>query len=253
MLGLPYITHDLIPNILIRLPPRSVARFRSVCKDWLAVISDPRFVDAHLQAAKQRPSVLMVPTSYNKFRFPLLMGFYRYRVGGEAEQLMHIKKLCESVCMRNTPLHCDGLLLIPGTTEQMVICNPATREFFSVPYGTLGMHNHDTVPFYSTIRYASRTGLGFDPRSNKYKLARFFYQCPSSGEAAVCKLEVHTLGTNVWRRTADDPPYRANPSSRARLHILDTHWFDVGLPADPARVSQVQFGRREVQPCPVPS
>jgi hypothetical protein len=45
-----------------------------VCKDWLAAISDPQFVDTHLQAAKQRPSVLMVPTSYNKFRFRLLMG-----------------------------------------------------------------------------------------------------------------------------------------------------------------------------------
>jgi hypothetical protein len=50
---------------------------------------------------------------------------------------MHIKKLCESVCMRNTPVHCDGLLLIPETTEHMVICNLATGEFFSVPYGTL--------------------------------------------------------------------------------------------------------------------
>jgi hypothetical protein len=62
-LGLRYITHDLIPNILIRLPPRSVACFRSVCKDWLAAISDSQFVDAHLKAAKQRPSLLMLPTS----------------------------------------------------------------------------------------------------------------------------------------------------------------------------------------------
>jgi F-box interacting protein len=91
----------------------------------------------------------------------------------------------------------------------------------------LGMHNHNTVPFYSTIRYASMTGLGFDPRSKKYKLARFFYQRPSSGEAAVCKLEVHTLGTNVWRRTADDPPYGI--AGRTPVHVQGSiYWILIG-------------------------
>ncbi|KAK1642748.1 hypothetical protein QYE76_060553 [Lolium multiflorum] len=136
-----YISHDLIHNILSRLPPRFVARCRSVCKDWLAAISDPDFFVAHLQAAKRRPSLLMVPTTSNeRCAFPLFMGFYRYCVGVEAE-LMYFKNFSRIVCMRNPPVHCDGLILITANVERMMICNPAMREVVSLPRASNGKRN----------------------------------------------------------------------------------------------------------------
>nr|XP_017178132.2 F-box/kelch-repeat protein At3g06240-like [Malus domestica]XP_028950854.1 F-box/kelch-repeat protein At3g06240-like [Malus domestica] len=42
---LPY---EIVEEILLQLPVKSLLRFRSVCKPWLALISDPKFVKSHL-------------------------------------------------------------------------------------------------------------------------------------------------------------------------------------------------------------
>jgi F-box interacting protein len=81
-----------------------------------------------------------------------------------------------------------------------MICNPATREFVTLP-----------KPKRKHYEYTSpRAGFGFDPCTNKYKVARFFYRKlrRRTGRCkVVCKFEVLTLGTtNTWRQTAD-PPY----------------------------------------------
>lgn len=42
---LPY---EIVEEILLQLPVKSLLRFRSVCKPWGALISDPKFVKSHL-------------------------------------------------------------------------------------------------------------------------------------------------------------------------------------------------------------
>ncbi|XP_057436221.1 putative F-box/kelch-repeat protein At3g17570 isoform X2 [Lotus japonicus] len=42
---------DLIPQILVRLPVRSLLRFKSVCKSWRSLISDPKFGKSHFDLA----------------------------------------------------------------------------------------------------------------------------------------------------------------------------------------------------------
>jgi hypothetical protein len=179
-------------------------------------------VVAHLQAAKRRPSLLMVPTTSNeRCVFPLFMGFYMYRVGVEAE-LMYFKNFSRIVCMRNPPVHCDGLILIAANVERMMICNPAMGKVASLPRASNGKRN-SFGHCNSSLHFASRAGLGFDPRSKKYKVARFFYQ-NLTGYDIVCKFEVLTLGTNVWRRTADDPPYPI--SGRTPVHVQGSiYWI----------------------------
>jgi F-box interacting protein len=58
----------------------------------------------------------------------------------------------------------------------------------------------------ATFAQAQGLGFGFDPHSNKYKMARAFYQRDYPTTRQVCKFEVLTLGTNAWRQT-EDPPY----------------------------------------------
>ncbi|XP_057447289.1 F-box protein CPR1-like [Lotus japonicus] len=50
---IPTITlpHDLIVQILLRLPVRSLIRFKSVCKSWLSLVSDPQFGESHFDLA----------------------------------------------------------------------------------------------------------------------------------------------------------------------------------------------------------
>ncbi|RHN39071.1 putative F-box domain-containing protein [Medicago truncatula] len=41
--------HELIIQILLRLPMKSLIRFKCVCKSWLTLISDPHFANSHFQ------------------------------------------------------------------------------------------------------------------------------------------------------------------------------------------------------------
>ncbi|CAN6292816.1 unnamed protein product [Urochloa humidicola] len=71
---------EIVWEILIRLPVKSLARFRTVSKAWLAIISDPCFVLAHLQCSKQKQhqnpsSFLIIPQFL--FRPTSTSGAYR--------------------------------------------------------------------------------------------------------------------------------------------------------------------------------
>ncbi|EYU20296.1 hypothetical protein MIMGU_mgv1a018445mg [Erythranthe guttata] len=48
-----YVPSEIIENILLRLPVKSLMRFKCVSKSWEATISDPEFIANHLRQAKE--------------------------------------------------------------------------------------------------------------------------------------------------------------------------------------------------------
>lgn len=191
---LRYIPEDVLFKILSWLPSKSLIRFRSVCKAWHATISSSRFVNAHLECSKQRPSLLVIPGSFemkkNGENIAFLMSLYKY----QDPNIMHLQDFPRGIRKWIRPVHCDGLLLISTRKHKMMICNPSTREIVSLPEGS------------HSLCGGMGLGFGFDPHSNKYKMARAFYQRDYPTTRQVCKFEVLTLGTNAWRQT-EDPPY----------------------------------------------
>uniref|UniRef100_A0A0E0M1V5 F-box associated beta-propeller type 3 domain-containing protein n=1 Tax=Oryza punctata TaxID=4537 RepID=A0A0E0M1V5_ORYPU len=167
-------------RILLRYIPEDVM-FTSLCKAWHAMISSSRFVNAHLECSKQRPSMLMILGSFemqkNGENIAFLMNLYKY----QDPNIMHMQDFPRGICKWIRSVHCDGLLLIStrGRKHKMMICNPLTRDIVSLPEGSRNLCG------------GMGLGFGFDPHSNKYK---------------VCKFEVLTLGTDAWRQT-QDPPY----------------------------------------------
>jgi len=59
-----YLPDELIIQILLRLPVKSLIRFKRVCKPWFSLISDSHFANSHLQitAATQRRILFLTPT-----------------------------------------------------------------------------------------------------------------------------------------------------------------------------------------------
>ncbi|CAN6173887.1 unnamed protein product [Urochloa humidicola] len=215
-LAATYIPDELIFSILSRLPAKSVIRFRCVSKAWLAMTSSQTFVDAHLGFSKaSRLTQLIVPgepfQQQRGPKTPLYMEFYKYmHIGGRGSvsELVYGQHIPGEFSERAPPLHCDGLILTYTRDQEIMLCNPATKEFLALPKGT----THGVVG-------DQLVGFGRDPCSTRYKVARFFYQrrAGAGGTSQVeCKLEVLTLGTNVWRRTVD-PPCRVFGLSPAHI------------------------------------
>ncbi|KAL9860468.1 putative F-box domain-containing protein [Arabidopsis thaliana] len=44
---------DLEEEILFRVPPRSLVRFRSVCKEWKTLFNNKRFINRNFACARQ--------------------------------------------------------------------------------------------------------------------------------------------------------------------------------------------------------
>ncbi|CAJ2634502.1 unnamed protein product [Trifolium pratense] len=59
-----YLPHELIIQILLRLPVKSLLRFKCVCKLWLTLICDTHFANSHFQiTATHTPTVLFLSNS----------------------------------------------------------------------------------------------------------------------------------------------------------------------------------------------
>jgi len=199
----------LLFEILVRLPVKSLVRFKSVCKAWCATIASAHFVRLHLELARARSSssMVIVPRKEQPRPTKLASGFVHIfsfrpaRQSNVAKLIMKSKPRPGGIPHFTIPLHCDGLILIPSVTGHIFVCNPATKEFVELPRGT------------RNVALDQRVAFGFDPSSGTYKVARHFLRSYSEGQKRTeydVGHEVLTLGDGIetleWKATID-PPY----------------------------------------------
>ncbi|RXH90692.1 hypothetical protein DVH24_035456 [Malus domestica] len=66
-----HIPEEILFEILVRLPVKSLLRFRCVCKSWNTLISSPDFRNAHLEKNIMRDSYDYVLIRTANYRFSL--------------------------------------------------------------------------------------------------------------------------------------------------------------------------------------
>lgn len=230
----PELFDEIIWEILTRLPVESLLRFRSVSKAWLAIISDPSFIHAHLHfhrhIQQQNPSCFLVspyvflqrrrgPASKPK---PIStdISFYQWRLKegtrsrrGRTATLIYERHFpAGEFGMTFEMAHCDGLVLLP-TDSKTYVFNPGTRDAIVLPES-----KRNALPLHDTCL---PVGLGFDASSGRYKVARAF--CRSSHDnpmkMVAMGMEVFTVNgeeAGSWRETMEDPPYIMLSSQTAR-------------------------------------
>ncbi|KAK3145053.1 hypothetical protein QOZ80_4AG0322130 [Eleusine coracana subsp. coracana] len=200
----------LVSDVLVRVPVKSLLRFRSVCRSWRA--APPRTLP---RAASVRGGVPCEPhleqywaEARSSKDQPLeFRRIWAGRLGGEpTAELMHAVT-CYITAVTH-PVHCDGLVLVHTTSGELYLSNPATREFVRLPRGS------------RTVSWENPVAFGFDPWSGTYKVARCFYrrfemeESDDDGDMDYdIGHEVLTLGgtSPSWEET-DDPPHAIMPT-----------------------------------------
>ncbi|CAM0884750.1 unnamed protein product [Alopecurus aequalis] len=135
---------DIIWEILVRLPPTSLLRCRSVCRAWRRVTYAREFLLAH---HARQPS-LPIFSGNNILAFD-------HRAAPDDNQLHTIAQLDEFV---HAEASCDGLLVLSklvGSSYHLSICNPATREHALLgppgDLGIMGMYLHRPTGEYRLL------------------------------------------------------------------------------------------------------
>ncbi|XP_074297924.1 F-box/kelch-repeat protein At3g23880-like [Silene latifolia] len=163
---------DVILEILILLPAKSVLRFKCVCKEWYNLINNPLFAKLHLNKSLQSDSrhnhALLCETTLR-----IVDDLYRPSRWTKLNWPKQIKKIIDKA-YTDVVGSCNGLVcfkihvLNDGTATHFpyytlscfFICNPTTRTFkLILPSSDKIWSNHD-------LSY----GFGYDSEHDDYKI-----------------------------------------------------------------------------------
>ncbi|CAA0820521.1 Unknown protein [Striga hermonthica] len=227
---------DLPPNIimeiLVRLPLRTLFLSRSVCKTFLTLTSpNPHFIDLHSSNAAQilliqlggalNPSHLL---NVAEPELDLRSGLYFF-----PKPLFQLPKMGTSVLYYRTHLRepnnfvlinsCNGLIYLVrryARDERSLVCNPVTNEYLLIPEvdGELRLKT-ETKSMW----------LGFSPGTNQYKVMRVSRSLNNFEFAA----QVFVIGSDSWRSIeAVAAPLGAEHSWDLYPTFLNglTYWLD---------------------------
>ncbi|XP_058182198.1 F-box/kelch-repeat protein At3g23880-like [Rhododendron vialii] len=196
-----HIPREIIFDILSRLPVKSLLRFRSVCKPWLSVISNPQFVKTHLSTYSYKGDDDDDDCTHHRL---VLNTHPSHNVTGL--KTCSLETVCsvlesqqwESAVDLDYPFNdldqyvvvvgsCNGLMCVAATrTGTIYLLNPSTRKSKRLPdwRGSRDLY-----------------GFGFDESNDDYKVVLISYR--GGGVSAKSNVMVYTLRTDSWRQIGD--------------------------------------------------
>nr|GMC94360.1 F-box protein At5g07610-like [Ipomoea batatas] len=221
---------DLLTEIFLYLPVKSLLRFKSVSKRWLSLITHPYFHTRRKKPVsgivfKKSNSTLPVP----EFDFISLDGSdppFRTLEFGDEKCGMAVQSSCNG-------LLCCSSFKVEDNRRRFYVYNPSTRSFAALP-DSQGIGRVHSVT------------LAFDPtKSPHYKVVLVVF----SGTASF-QLEVYSSETREWKRV-QRPLFRDLNYKLGVYWNGNVNWFgnnvETGLHFD---VEKERFGEMAMPPMP---
>ncbi|XP_061374147.1 F-box/kelch-repeat protein At3g23880-like [Gastrolobium bilobum] len=199
--------HDLVKEIMLRLPVKSLVRFKCVCKSWHSHISDPHFAKSHYELSAAPSHRLLHITRSGKVSFipPLLK-----RAKGK---LMHTPKILGS---------CRGFVLIERY-QNLYIWNPLTGFHRHLSYSDIGKQHH----YPATLLI----GFGYDPSTDDYLIVVLWgkYRTVFDHDDMQTSLVLFSFRTNSWKESQRSRvPYDYIDNNQSFLFNDAVHWLACG-------------------------
>ncbi|QCE15609.1 F-box protein 22 [Vigna unguiculata] len=186
---MPILLSELIIEILLRLPVKSLVRFKCVCKSWLSLLSDPYFAISHFQrltAASTARLLLIAPPNPGIRSIDFNASLH----DDSAMYTLNLDFLSPNDYSDFRIVgSCRGFLLL-NSYQSLWVWNPSTGVHRKLP-STLIESNFKTFLL----------GFGYDPSADDYLVVKASsYDNPMRGfDKATNRVEFFSLKTNVWR------------------------------------------------------
>nr|BEL64084.1 hypothetical protein [Pyrus pyrifolia] len=216
---------DRVVEILSRLPPKPLMRFKCIRKSWCTLISSPSFMAKHLNNCmdnKLSSSTCILLNRSQPHIFPdqnwkqeVFWSKINIFIDSDEHNLHY------DVLDLNIPFpfedhdfvqihgYCNGIVcVIVG--NHFFLCNPATREFMQLPDSCLLLPPAEGKFELDTTFEA--LGFGFDCKTKEYKVVQIIENCEYSDDEQTyyhCTTlphtaEVYTTTANSWKEIKID-------------------------------------------------
>ena len=214
--------HEILTNVFVRLPIKSIVTCTAVCKTWKSLLQNPTFISNHLHH------------SNNNNKHPLLL--FRHCLSEKEHYVLHFDKqdFNEYTRFDDFPFHgqsYEGIFLVVGTCNGLIfladdlygyrkffLWNPCVRKFVKLPKPNITCFSHDA--------YDASVGFGFDSKTDDYKVVRFvtLEEKGQKGKSPP-EVEVYSLSTGKWRMVTALPPIGAARGREPEAFVNGAlHW-----------------------------
>ncbi|XP_062005087.1 F-box/kelch-repeat protein At3g23880-like [Rosa rugosa] len=233
MAELSKFAEEIIVEILSRLPPKSLMRFKCVRRSWSTLINNPNFAAKHLSSSKgtklssSSTTILLsrfLITDLNPVEMEMVLSLFNVRndFDGCFLEDIHFPHSMGLECRGEfkatgftfqMSCHCDGIICLAdyGQKPTIVLCNPAIKEFKLLPESQLALSSPGFFP-------TAAVGFGCDLKSKNYKVVRLIHSGRDHNDQVNYnvivihppKAEVYNLLTDSWKEIKSDGLVKEN-------------------------------------------
>ncbi|XP_030944849.1 F-box/kelch-repeat protein At3g23880-like isoform X1 [Quercus lobata] len=216
--------HEILTNVFVRLPIKSIVTCTAVCKTWKSLIQNPTFISNHLHHSSNN----------NNNKHPLLL--FRHCSLENEHYVLHFdnQDFNEYTRFDDFPFQgqsYDGIFLVVGTCNGLIfladdlyghhkffLWNPCVRKFVKLPKPNITCFSHDA--------FDASVGFGFDSKTDDYKVVRLVTLEEKGQEGkSPPEVEVYSLSTGKWRMLTASPPIGAARGRKPEAFVNGAlHW-----------------------------
>ncbi|KAM7473291.1 hypothetical protein LguiB_020534 [Lonicera macranthoides] len=221
MSGEYYLPQELLIQILLWLPPKSLLQLRCVSKSWCSLISSPSFIDIHTRNLPHVTNTrkLIRHCTTTSPRQEVYSVFFDNQSSFDRDDDVKIDFPFTSTTEYRIVGSCNGLICL--SDENMwddvyttVLWNPAIRRKLTLPLPNIIVRNPRSLHVL---------GFGFDCKANDYKIVQLSYKNIHSLPPSV---EVFSVKTGAWRGISSPAPlyHIGGDLWRQRFFNGAAHW-----------------------------
>ncbi|EOX93376.1 hypothetical protein QUC31_004100 [Theobroma cacao] len=194
--GMEILPHEIIVDILSRLPITSLVQFKFVCRGWRALAQDPLLAGMHLSwKADSNPCLIL------HCDFPIRNQLYFVDLSAHNQDKEKVKRLYvpfqATMPEFDVVGSCNGLLCLSDSlyNDALYVYNPFTMDYIELPKSR--QYPDQEVVF----------GFGFHPKTKEYKVVKIVYYRNTSSSYNRARriiypqsdVQIFTLGSSAWR------------------------------------------------------